>query len=79
MTKEEDINENVIAKKTENETANNIVDLNMFRKKDKTLVDVRLVFKKGTSLKKIIGDTQKVIDTFAEKKEEDNEGFTWER
>lgn len=63
-------------KKTENETANNTVDLNMYRKSDKTVVDVRLVFKKGTKLEKIIGDTQKVINKFAEKNDEKKEGYT---
>lgn len=64
------------AKKTENETANNVIDLNMYRKSDTTVVDVRLVFKKGTSLKKIIDDTQKVIDKFAEKQGNEKDGFT---
>lgn len=62
-------------KKTENETANNLVDLKMYRKKDKTVMDVRLIFEKGTQLKKIIDDTQKVIDKFSEKEDNEKEGF----
>jgi len=48
-------------KKTENETANNCIDIAIERT-DKVYIEARLIFEKKTPLEKIIDDTKKFID-----------------
>ncbi len=61
-------------KKTENETANNVVDIKMERS-DKVYIEARLLFNKGTKLVKIINDTKKFIDKVKDAKPS-GDGFT---
>ena len=61
-------------KKTENETANNCIDIKIERT-DKVFVDARLLFSKGTKLTKIINDINKFINEIKNGKD-NGDGFT---
>lgn len=75
MSKEEINNvTGTITKKTENETSNHLIDIAIERT-DRVYVGARLIFKKETPLKKIIGDTKKFIDELKNGKN-NGDGFT---
>jgi len=61
-------------KKTENETANHLIDISIERT-DKVLVQARLIFTKQTGLHTIIENTKKFIEELKNGKD-NGDGFT---
>lgn len=63
-----------ITKKTENETASHVIDINIERT-DKVLIQARLIFDKETSLSRIIENTKTFIEEL-KKGKNNGDGFT---
>jgi len=65
------------SKKTENETANHLIDIAL-ENEDKTIIQVRLIFAKETSVDTVIAGTKKFISAFKEYRPEKTkkDGFT---
>ena len=62
-------------KKTENETANHLIDISIERT-DKVLVQARLIFTKETGLHTIIENTKNFIEELKNGKN-NGDGFAW--